>query len=59
MNWADLNLIPAAPEMVLATALFTVLLVDLWLNDRQRWITYALSILAVALTAAVQWGVWV
>jgi NADH-quinone oxidoreductase subunit N len=36
-----------------------VLLVDLWLNDRQRWITYALSILAVALTAAVQWGVWV
>ena len=59
MNWADLNLIPAAPVMVLATALFTVLLVDLWLNDRQRWITYALSILAVALTAAVQWGVWV
>ena len=31
----------------------------MWLNDRQRWITYALSILAVALTAAVQWGVWV
>ena len=59
MNWADLNLIPAAPEMVLATALFTVLLVDLWLNEGQRWITYALSILAVALTAAVQWGVWV
>lgn len=58
MNWADLNLIPAAPDMVLATALFTVLLVDLWLKDSQRWITYALSILAVAATAAVQWVVW-
>lgn len=58
MNWADLNLIPAAPEMVLASALFTVLLVDLWLKDSQRWITHALSILAVLLTAVVQWSVW-
>ena len=33
MNWTDLNLIPAMPEIVLLTALCAVLLVDLWLKD--------------------------
>ncbi|MDO4997160.1 MAG: NADH-quinone oxidoreductase subunit NuoN [Neisseria sp.] len=58
MNWNDLNLIPALPEMVLLTALCVVLLVDLWLKDSQRHITHYLSLLALVVTAAAQWAVW-
>ena len=58
MNWTDLTIFPAAPDMVLTIVLFTVLLVDLWLNDRQRWITCTLSVIGLILTAAVQCLVW-
>lgn len=58
MNWTDLTIFPAAPDMVLTVVLFTVLLVDLWLNDRQRWITCTLSVIGLILTAAVQCLVW-
>ena len=44
MNWTDLNLIPAMPEIVLLTALCAVLLVDLWLKDNSRVITHYLSV---------------
>ena len=44
MNWTDLNLIPAMPEIVLLTALCAVLLVDLWLKDNSRVITHYLSL---------------
>jgi NADH-quinone oxidoreductase subunit N len=52
----DLQL--AAPEITLLTAACVILLVDLFLDDRRRWITFALSILALALTAwaAVRYG---
>lgn len=58
MNWTDLTIFPAAPDIVLTVVLFTVLLVDLWLNDRQRWITCTLSVIGLILTAAVQCLVW-
>lgn len=58
MNWTDLTIIPAVPELVLTGVLFAVLLVDLWLNDRQRWITCTLSVIGLILTAVVQCLVW-
>ncbi|MFC2415860.1 NADH-quinone oxidoreductase subunit NuoN [Neisseria elongata] len=58
MNWTDLNLIPAMPEIVLLTALCAVLLVDLWLKDNSRVITHYLSLFTLVLTAATQWYVW-
>ncbi|QJQ52416.1 subunit N of NADH:ubiquinone oxidoreductase [Vitreoscilla sp. C1] len=58
MNWAELNLTPAIPEITLLCALGVVLLVDLFLTDRQRGITYALSLVSVALVAAVQLAIW-
>ena len=58
MNWTDLNLIPAMPEIVLLSALGIVLLVDLWLKDSQRYITHYLSLLALVAVAATQWSVW-
>lgn len=58
MNWTDLTIFPAVPELVLTGVLFAILLVDLWLNDRQRWITCTLSVIGLILTAAVQCLVW-
>lgn len=58
MNWNDLNLIPAMPEIVLLSALGVVLLVDLWLKDSQRYITHYLSLLTLVITAVAQWMVW-
>ena len=58
MNWTDLNLIPAMPEIVLLSALGIVLLVDLWLKDSQRYIAHYLSLLALVAVAATQWTVW-
>lgn len=33
MNWADLNLIPAMPELFLIGALLVVLMLDLFIPD--------------------------
>jgi NADH-quinone oxidoreductase subunit N len=46
----------AAPEMVLLGGTCAILLVDLLLNDRQRQATYFLSLLLLALTAALVAG---
>ena len=59
MNWTDLNLMPAMPEIVLLSALGIVLLVDLWTSDKNRYITHVLSLLALVAAAAAQWLVWV
>ncbi|WP_434630207.1 NADH-quinone oxidoreductase subunit NuoN [Chromobacterium sp. CV08] len=56
MNWADLNLIPAMPELFLIGALLVVLMLDLFIPDEKRCITYGLTLLTLAGTAAVQ--VW-
>lgn len=58
MNWTDLNLMPAMPEIVLLSALCIVLLADLWIKDENRFTTHILSLLAVAATAVAQWLVW-
>lgn len=59
MNWTDLNLMPAMPEIVLLSALGIVLLVDLWTSDKNRYITHVLSLIALVAAAAAQWLVWV
>ena len=51
MNWSDLA--PAGAEIFLLAAACTVLLVDLFLDDRRRWVTYLLSIVALAGAAFV------
>jgi NADH-quinone oxidoreductase subunit N len=38
----------AAAEIFLLTAICVILMVDVFLSDRRRWITYALSLLALA-----------
>ncbi|UOO82118.1 NADH-quinone oxidoreductase subunit NuoN [Uruburuella testudinis] len=58
MNWTDLNLIPAMPEIVLLSALGIILLVDLWTSDEKRYLTHVLTLLALVATAATQWAVW-
>ena len=42
---------PAAGEITLLTLTCVVLIVDLFVDDRRRWITYAASLLTLALTA--------
>ena len=55
----NLGLEAAAAEIFLLTAICVVLLVDVLLSDRQRWITYVLSLLSIAgaAMATVRYGV--
>ena len=46
LTWSDIA--PASAEVFLLAAACVVLLVDLVLDDRRRWITYLLSIVALA-----------
>src|SRR3954447_10598016 len=43
-----LDLVLAAPEIFMLTAISIVLIVDLFLTERTRWVTFALSLLALA-----------
>ena len=49
----------ASAEIFLLSAICAILLIDVFLSDSKRWITYALSLLALAGTAyvTVRWGV--
>ena len=38
----------AAPEIFVLSAVCVILLIDVFLSDRRRWITYALSLLTLA-----------
>ena len=58
MDLTNLNIGVALPEVVLLTALFSILLVDLWVRDKQRHITHYLSIGAMLLVAGTQLVVW-
>ncbi len=49
----DLNFAPAAPEIFLALAICAVLLIDVFLRDDQRHITYVMGMLALICTAGV------
>src|SRR5690606_19041952 len=48
----ELNLAPAIPELFLTGAICLLLLVDVFLRDDQRTVTYALSMFALVGTAA-------
>src|SRR5690606_36239476 len=52
MSGPMINLLTAAPEMFLAIAICVVLLVDVFLPQARRHITYTLAILAVIGTAS-------
>lgn len=51
LNFAALA--PAAAEIFLGVAICVVLLVDVYLSDRHRWISYVLSMLSLAGAAAM------
>jgi NADH-quinone oxidoreductase subunit N len=59
MNWANLNLMPAMPEIFLLVALLAILMLDLFISDARRGWTYGLSLLALAGCAVVQYATWV
>lgn len=58
MNWTDLNLLPAMPEIVLLSLLCVILLADLWISDDNRFLTHSMSLAAVAVVALTQLAVW-
>lgn len=47
MTWASLNAIAALPEIFLLCAVSIILIVDLWLKDPTRRITYLLTLLTL------------
>jgi NADH-quinone oxidoreductase subunit N len=49
----NMNLIPLYPEIFLLIAASAILLVDMFLSDGQRYITYILSILTLAVCSAL------
>jgi len=54
MNWADLNLMPALPELFMSGAILVILMLDLFISDAKRGITYGLTLLTLALCALLQ-----
>lgn len=52
----NLNLVPAYPEIFLAIAISAIMLVDLFLPSTKRHITYILSLVALAICAAITLG---
>jgi NADH-quinone oxidoreductase subunit N len=56
MNFDVANLYPALPEIVLVSMACAILVIDLYLKDSQRGVTYGLSLLTlVAAIAAAGW----
>jgi NADH-quinone oxidoreductase subunit N len=51
LTWSDVA--PAGAELFLLAAACVLLLVDLFLDDRRRWISYLLAIVALAGAAAI------
>ncbi|OGB23004.1 MAG: NADH-quinone oxidoreductase subunit N [Burkholderiales bacterium RIFCSPLOWO2_02_FULL_57_36] len=49
----NLNLIPAYPEIFLAIAAVAILLIDMFLSDAKRYITYLMSIATLGVCAAL------
>lgn len=58
-SWAEMGGQVAAAEAFVLTALCVILVIDVFLSDRSRWITYALSLLTLAGAAymTVRYGV--
>ncbi|MBM5571162.1 MULTISPECIES: NADH-quinone oxidoreductase subunit NuoN [Deefgea] len=53
MTWTSLNAWVAAPEIFLLCATCAILLLDLFISDAKRYITYVLTLLTLAATAAL------
>ncbi len=49
----NLNLVPVYPEIFLAIATSAILLIDMFLPDAKRYITYALSLVTLCICAAL------
>jgi NADH-quinone oxidoreductase subunit N len=58
-SWAEMNGQVAAAEVFVLTAACVILVVDVFLSDRSRWITYVLSLLTLVGAAymTVRYGV--
>jgi len=56
MTLESLNLLPALPEVFLLCAVSAILILDLFISDRSRSITYLLSLLTLAACAAITLG---
>jgi len=54
MTVAELNLLPALPEILLLCAVSAILVIDLFLDDQHRQWTYGLSLFTLAGCAIVQ-----
>ena len=54
MDFAQINLIAALPEVFLLCLLGVVLIVDLFLKDEQRFITHALTQLGLLVVIGLQ-----
>ncbi|MDR3428070.1 MULTISPECIES: NADH-quinone oxidoreductase subunit NuoN [Silvimonas] len=53
MTWTSLNAWAAAPEIFLLIAVSAILLIDLFLSDAKRHVTYLLTLIALAVTACL------
>ena len=56
MNLQGLNWVAVSPEAWLLTAICIVLVVDLFLDTSMRWVTYAMTQVALVITALAVWG---
>jgi NADH-quinone oxidoreductase subunit N len=58
-NWLEMGGQVAAAEVFVVTALCVILVIDVFLTDRSRWLTYVLSLLTLAGAAymTVRYGV--
>ncbi len=54
MNWSDLNLMLALPEVVLLLAILAILLIDLFIPEDRKSVTYGLTLLTLVGLTAVQ-----
>ncbi|GGP25331.1 NADH-quinone oxidoreductase subunit NuoN [Silvimonas amylolytica] len=53
MTWTSLNAWAAAPEIFLLVAVSVILLIDLFVSDAKRHITYLLTLVSLAITACL------
>lgn len=58
MTLATLNLMPALPELFMLGALLAILMIDLFIPDDKRGVTYGLALLALAGCAVAQALAW-
>lgn len=58
MNLATLNLMPALPEIFMLVALLVILMLDLFIPDHKRGVTYGLTLLTLAGCAVAQYFTW-